>query len=147
MRWFDNEIGDLMKRRMREICAGIEKMYNVKVSVSELRMDYPATINVDTEGFRRVCVASERVVGKNGLNSQMEGVAASEDFSYFINEVGKGCFFFLGGKYEDLENPDENYSHHTPTFKIDERCLPIGCQVMVNIVMDMLFQGRASAKL
>eukprot|EP01084_Bolivina_argentea_P292171 502237_1 len=139
MRWFENKIGDLMKMRLREICDGISKMYKVDISIKQLRIDYPATINVDRECFNHVCNVSKKVVGVNGLNDKMEGISGSEDFSYFLNSVGKGTFFFLGGKYEDKQNKNANYSHHTSTFKIDERCLVIGCQVMTNIVTDLLY--------
>merc|ERR1712228_550675 len=141
MRWFKNEIGDLMKNRLKEICDGVARMYNVKIEIEELRMDYPATINEDTDSFRHVCSVSREIVGE-GLNDKIEGISASEDFSYFLNSVGKGSFFFIGAKYKDDENPNANYSHHTPTFKIDERCLVIGCQVMTNIVTELLYVDR-----
>ena len=145
MRWFQNEIGDLMKKRLREICDGIARMYDVEIETEQLRMDYPATINEDTDAFKHVCNVSKKIVGE-GLNDKIEGISASEDFSYFLSTVGKGAFFFLGAKYEDTENPNANYSHHTPTFKIDERCLVIGCQTMTNIVTELLYVDSRQTK-
>jgi metal-dependent amidase/aminoacylase/carboxypeptidase family protein len=55
-----------------------------------------------------------------------------EDFAYFL-EARPGCFFLLGGAPEGAP-----VVHHTPEFRIDERCLPIGFQVMTAAVLRLL---------
>jgi amidohydrolase len=55
-----------------------------------------------------------------------------DDFAYFLEER-PGCFFLLGGAPEG-----EPVVHHTPDFRIDERCLPIGLRVMTAAVLRLL---------
>ena len=62
----------------------------------------------------------------------METVVKLKDVSYFLEER-PGCFFLLGGA---PEGPP--VVHHTPEFRIDERCLPIGFQVMCAAVLRLL---------
>jgi len=55
-----------------------------------------------------------------------------EDFAYFLM-ARPGCFFLLGGA-----PAGPRVGHHTAEFRIDERCLPIGFQVMTAAVLRLL---------
>jgi metal-dependent amidase/aminoacylase/carboxypeptidase family protein len=78
-----------------------------------------------------VSEAATGVVGKDAV-VPIEPLMVGEDFAYFL-EARPGCFFLLGGA---LEGPP--VIHHTPEFRIDERCLPIGFQVMTAAVLRLL---------
>jgi amidohydrolase len=58
---------------------------------------------------------------------------ASEDFSYFANEV-PGFFFSLGMVKPGTTSGD----HHTPTFLADDSAIPVGMKAMAYLVLDYL---------
>ena len=99
---------------------------------SEFRHDSgtPPTIN-DAAIAKLVSEAAVGVVGKDAV-VPMEPLMVGEDFAYFL-EARPGCFFLLGGAPEGAP-----VLHHTPEFRIDERCLPIGFQVMTAAVLRLL---------
>jgi metal-dependent amidase/aminoacylase/carboxypeptidase family protein len=78
-----------------------------------------------------VSEAAAEVVGKAAV-VPIQPITVAEDFAYFL-EARPGCFFVLGGA---PEGPP--VVHHTPEFRIDERCLPIGFRVMTAAVLRLL---------
>ena len=99
---------------------------------SEFRHDSgtPPTIN-DPAMATLGSEAASGVVGKDAV-VPLEPLMVGEDFAYFL-EARPGCFFLLGGAPEGAP-----VVHHTPEFRIDERCLPIGFQVMSAAVLRLL---------
>jgi metal-dependent amidase/aminoacylase/carboxypeptidase family protein len=75
--------------------------------------------------------AATSVLGKEPV-VPLEPLMVGEDFAYFLEER-PGCFFMLGGA---PEGPP--VVHHTPEFRIDERCLLVGFQVMSAAVLRLL---------
>eukprot|EP01084_Bolivina_argentea_P133833 236203_1 len=141
MRWYEDETEEILKQRLREIYKGIETMYNVEIEyehINEFGLDYPATINRDEMSYKLIVEEGEKIVNE-GLNDKCNPIAAAEDFSYFLNEVGKGAWFFLGSKDIHEQNPP---NHHTERFIVDEKCLLIGCQVMTNIIGKLLYRKQ-----
>jgi metal-dependent amidase/aminoacylase/carboxypeptidase family protein len=80
---------------------------------------------------RLVSEAAAGVIGAEAV-VPYEPLMVGEDFAYFL-EARPGCFYLLGGAPEG-----EPVVHHTPEFRIDERCLPIGFQVMSAAVLRLL---------
>ena len=74
---------------------------------------------------------ARRVVGVDGV-VPFEPLMVGEDFAYFLM-ARPGCFFLLGGA-----PAGPRVGHHTAEFRIDERCLPIGFQVMTAAVLRLL---------
>lgn len=163
IRYLGNDIHDTVTRRMKEICKGIEQSFGVKVDIDWGKEPYPPVINHES-GVENVRNAVKRVFPEmdNVIIDKGGATMAAEDFSFYLNEK-PGCFFFLGcgvdenegddGKggalnatpqrvLQNIEDGDERktkiYAHHTPRFKVDERCLVVGVQIMVNLVMDLL---------
>ena len=172
VRFLDNEIFELIKKRVREICEGIEISYNVCINIIWGSNPYPPVINHDINTqYVKMAVNKVFPMDENVMIDDLTTMAA-EDFSFYLNEK-PGCFFFLGcgvDEYEgddeknnnnndqistkqlppkiqkNIENGDEKktkiYAHHTPTFRVDERCLIVGVQIMVNLVMDLLMKPK-----
>jgi amidohydrolase len=90
----------------------------------------PPVIN-DPAMVALVSDAASSVVGKEAV-VPFEPLMVAEDFAYFL-EARPGCFFLLGGA---PEGPP--VGHHTAEFRIDERCLAIGFQVMTAAVLRLL---------
>lgn len=93
---------------------------------------YPVTVNDDdmTDLVMRIAAG---VVDKSNV-IQMPPTMASEDMSFYLNEV-PGCFFFLGAGSTD---PALNQPHHNPCFSIDERALEVGLKMLTAIAIDYL---------
>eukprot|EP01084_Bolivina_argentea_P210082 357707_1 len=138
MRWFKDENEKLIKERLNEVCVGIEITNGVKIKLQYEKYSYASVINTKI-GYNIVCDAACVIVG-DGLINNCAPVPGAEDFSYFIR-AKPGAFFFLGGKAED-----EIY-HHQAKFKIDNRCIVIGCNVFTQIAMDLLMKPNTKSKL
>jgi amidohydrolase len=129
LRTFDAELRRHLLARIAQVAEGIAGTMR---GSSEFRHDSgtPPTIN-DPAIARLVSEAATSVVGKDAV-VPLEPLMVGEDFAYFL-EARPGCFFMLGGA------PDgPPVVHHTPEFRIDERCLPIGLQVMTAAVLRLL---------
>ncbi len=61
----------------------------------------------------------------------------AEDFSAFSRRV-PGCYLFLGIRNEDKEITS---ALHTPTFDVDEACLGVGVEAMVEVLLRTGQQG------
>jgi amidohydrolase len=99
---------------------------------SEFRLDSGTPPVVNDPGMAKlVSEAAAEVVGKAAV-VPVQPITVGEDFAYFL-EARPGCFFVLGGAPEGAP-----VVHHTPEFRIDERCLPIGFRVMTAAVLRLL---------
>jgi amidohydrolase len=129
LRTLDRELRTHMLQRIAELAAGIAEAMRGRC---EFRHDSaaPPVIN-DPRIAAVVAEAARRVVGADGVVA-FEPLMVGEDFAYFL-EARPGCFFLLGGA---AEGP--RVGHHTAEFRIDERCLPIGYQVMTAAVLRLL---------
>lgn len=112
IRTFKPEIYEKMKNRVREICKGLEVMYNCKIEV-KINDDYPA-VNNDKELYNEFVCA----LGKDKV-IELEPLMISEDFSYYQKEV-KGLFFMFGSR--NIEKGFTNGLHNF-NFNFDEGVL------------------------
>ena len=134
MRWFDPNIKKLMDKRISGIINGISKSFNVKINIEWEDEENIATIN-DKKCAKIVEKAAIKVLPKGVI--RIDPTMAAEDFAYFLKHR-PGCFFFVGCGVTD-ENDDERiYPHHKPDFKVDEKCLMVGVQIFVNLILDLL---------
>jgi amidohydrolase len=129
LRTFDAELRRHLLARIAQVAEGIAGTMR---GSSEFRHESgtPPTIN-DPAMATLVSEAASGVVGKDAV-VPLEPLMVGEDFAYFL-EARPGCFFLLGGAPEGAP-----VVHHTPEFRIDERCLPIGFQVMSAAVLRLL---------
>jgi len=166
VRFLNDDVFDRIKQRVQQVCDGIARSFNVETQVVWGKNPYPPVIN-HAENVEIVKHAVNKVFPINE-NVVIENVTtmAAEDFSFYLNER-PGCFFFVGcgvDEYEgddakesvlnatpmkvlkNIEDGDEKktkiYAHHTPHFRVDERCLLLGVQIMVNLVMDLLTKPK-----
>ena len=129
LRTFDRALRSRLLERIDELVAGIARSMRGGC-VFHLDSEAPPVIN-DAEMSAMVVAAASPVVGASRVIS-FEPLMVGEDFAYFL-EARPGCFFLLGGAPEG--GP---VVHHTPQFRIDERCLPIGYRVMASAVLRLL---------
>jgi amidohydrolase len=132
LRTFDAGLRQRLLGRIAEMSAGIAQALR---GSCEFRLDSetPPTVN-DPAMAELVAGAARAVIGEKNVVPH-EPLMVGEDFAYFLLER-PGCFFLLGGA---PEGPP--VGHHTPEFRIDERCLPIGLRVMTAAVLRLLEAG------
>ena len=129
LRTFDAEVRRHLLTRIAEMAEGIAETMR---GSCEFRHDSgtPPVVN-DPAMATLVNEVTASVLGKEAVVS-LEPQMVGEDFAYFL-ELRPGCFFWLGGA---PEGPP--VVHHTPQFRIDERCLSIGFQAMSAAVLKLL---------
>src|SRR5262245_47554843 len=105
-------------------------MSRAEVEIIEL---YDPLVNNDRITTRMTPVLKRAA---DGDAIQVERSGASEDFSFFLNEV-PGLFFFLGivPRDQDLANAAPN---HSPNFFIDEAALVVGVRALAMVTIDYL---------
>jgi amidohydrolase len=129
LRTLDRGLRARLLERIAELAAGVAVAMRGRC---EFRHDSAAPPVINDPGIAAtVADAARRVVGAQGVVA-FEPLMVGEDFAYFL-EARPGCFFLLGGA------PDgPRVGHHTAEFRIDERCLRIGYQVMTAAVLRLL---------
>lgn len=121
LRTFDKALRTRLISRIAELADGIARSMRGRCDF-KLDSEAPPVIN-DPSIADIVTDAARGVVGADGVVS-FQPLMVGEDFAYFL-EARPGCFFLLGAA---PEGPP--VVHHTPQFRIDERCLAIGYRVM-----------------
>ena len=110
MRWFDDNIKNLLFQRVRDCCKGIELSYGVECKLEWTSEIHPPVIN-NKKCSNNVKQAIKQVL-PFGLLDNEPPTMVGEDFSLYLNERPV-CFFFLGcGIDGDIVHP-----HHKSSFQ------------------------------
>jgi amidohydrolase len=129
LRTFDAQLRRDLLARIAQLA---EEIAHAMRGSSEFRHESGTPPVVNDPGMAKlVSEAAGEVVGKAAV-VPVPPITVGEDFAYFL-EARPGCFFVLGGA---PEGPP--VVHHTPEFRIDEQCLPIGFRVMTAAVLRLL---------
>ena len=131
IRTFRPEMSSLAEARLRAILKGVTEAAGATGEVVRYERFAPATINDETL-TRESAPALEHVVGKEHVK-RIPPSMASEDFSFFANEV-PGFYYRLGQVKPGTTTGD----HHTPTFRADDSSIPVGIRAMSFLVADYL---------
>lgn len=129
LRTFDATLRKRLLQRIDELARGIATAMRGSCEF-RLESGAPPVVN-DPTVAGLVAEAARTVLGDEAV-VPFEPLMIGEDVSYFLEER-PGCFFLLGGAPEGAP-----VLHHTAEFRIDERCLPIGLQVMTAAVLRLL---------
>ncbi|MDP6966055.1 MAG: amidohydrolase [Candidatus Marinimicrobia bacterium] len=133
VRSYSPDVSATVERRMHEILDGITSAYG-----GSYTMDYdrgtPATIN-DPALAEKMMPTMERIAGRDNVII-LDPTMGGEDFAYYAN-VAPGFFFRLG----QVKPGTTSGGHHTPTFRADDACIPVGMRVMSNLLLDYLKSG------
>jgi amidohydrolase len=129
LRTFDASIRERLLGRTAELAQAIAT--GMRGSASFARLSGAPPVVNDAEMAALVADAASAVVGPSNV-VPFEPLMVGEDFAYFL-EQRPGCFFLLGGAPESGPRV-----HHTADFAIDERCLPVGLEVLAASVLRML---------
>lgn len=129
LRTFDAALREHLLQRIDELARGIVESMRGRCEF-HLESAAPPVVN-DPAVSKLVAEAIANTLDAGAVVAY-EPLMVGEDFAYFL-EQRPGCFFLLGGA---PEGPP--VMHHTPQFRIDERCLPIGLKAMTAAVLALL---------
>ena len=133
VRTYSKEAQDVVEKRMHEILIGITSAYGGTYDLNYKKW-IPATIN-NPELTSQVVPSLIRAVGKENV-FQIPPTMGGEDFSLFSNIV-PGFYYRLG-----MVKPGTvSGGHHTPTFRADDSCIPVGMKAMSTLIVDFLNSG------
>ena len=135
IRTFSPEMSALAEARLRAILKGVAESAGATGEVVAYERGAPATIN-NVQLAQDSVPSLERAAGKTHVH-KIPPSMASEDFSYFANEV-PGFYFRLGQVKPGTTTGD----HHTPTFRADDGAIPVGIRAMSQVLLDYLSRQK-----
>ncbi|KXF74770.1 amidohydrolase [Paramesorhizobium deserti] len=123
IRYFEDEVRDLVHNRLIRLCAGFSESYEVEI-VPDLRPIFDVLMNDAglAEAYRE---AASEIVGVENATITEELVTGSEDFADMLKVV-PGAYCTLGHK--------GTLPVHNPGFVLDDDILPVGASIMARIV-------------
>lgn len=123
VRTLSDERRAIMPKKIEDIVRGICATFGATFDFSYIH-GAPVTSNERgmTELMRRVAV---ELWGPGGVVEMDKPHMGSEDYSYYLRKA-PGAMGMLGARKPD----GEHYPAHHPKFDLDERCLPLGTELL-----------------
>jgi amidohydrolase len=123
IRYFSDDVFNLATRRIKELCAGIQISYDVKIKV-KIKKAFDVLVNDEILSKAYMEAASE-IVGVQNTSIDGPPSTGSEDFADFLKVIpGAYCNIGHGG----------NVALHSPNFFLDPDCLTVGASVLSRII-------------
>ncbi|MGH7611999.1 MAG: M20 metallopeptidase family protein [Candidatus Dormibacteria bacterium] len=130
VRSFTEEARQRLLRRVEELARAICQGYG-----AELEMRLGAACPPVICDPRISALVRRAVAGTPGAEATLpQPLTVGDDMALFLRRV-PGCYFLLGAGAAE-----EGFSapHHHPDFDIDERCLPVGAEVLARSALEYL---------
>ena len=122
IRTLRNEVGEMARKRMREICEGIAAANGATVDV-DIMVNYPVTFNDPDETDFAISIA-QNVAGEPNVQTDVNPVMGGEDFSYML-EARPGAFIFAGN--------GDTANLHNPAYDFNDELIPHGISYWVRL--------------
>ncbi|HEV2559502.1 MAG TPA: M20 aminoacylase family protein [Microvirga sp.] len=123
VRTLTEEVRDLCEARIRAVVENTCAAFGAKATLDYVR-GYPVTMNEPAKTDFMAAVARE-VAGERGVDTTIQPLMGSEDFSYMLNER-PGAYIFLG-------NGDTAGVHH-PAYDFNDEAAPYGVSLWARII-------------
>lgn len=123
IRFFDSDVGNLISQRIRALCAGVAKGYDVEIEV-DIRNVFDVLINDDALSDAMLGAAAQ-VVGEENSGLKQDLVMGSEDFADMLRVV-PGAYCTVGHSGD--------VQLHNPSYVLDDDILPVGASIYANLV-------------
>lgn len=131
VRCLDPVVRDELETKIKRVVKGAAQMFGCQAEI-EYNRGVPSLIN-DPELVDQVIKASADVLGNESIRELDGPVMGSEDFSYYIDAVGKGVFYRLGiGTGEEIEP----IALHNSEFDFNDDAIPYGIATMVQLILN-----------
>ncbi|MDH6234616.1 amidohydrolase [Mesorhizobium soli] len=123
VRYFNEEVRELIECRIKDICAGLANMHNVDIDV-DIRNVFDVLVN-DADLSNAYLAAAAEIVGADNIRVSDDLVTGSEDFADMLKAIpGAYCTLGHGG----------TIPVHNPGYVFDDAILPVGASIMARIV-------------
>ena len=133
VRCFNEEVRELIERRMQSIAAGVCEGKGCEL-VWWYDRRFPPTVNSATE-TEYAADAARALLGADNVNAEVEPVTGSEDFGYML-EAKPGYYAFIGN------GPGAGGCLlHSPHFDFNDDAIPIGASYWITLVQNLLGKG------
>ena len=124
VRIFDRELWAKVPRDFERVVRGVAAAMDCEAEIVYDRGNHP-TVN-DPAMCNVARAAASNVVGASSVRADVRTMGG-EDFSAFLERL-PGVFIAVGSKNEER---GLIYGHHHPRFDVDEQCLRIGAEVLL----------------
>lgn len=122
----------ILKKRIEEVTQRMAAAYHCRAHV-DYQTGYPAVVN-DHAVAEAVAKAAAKILGPAAVARDLPPSMASEDFSFFGQEV-PSCYFWLGTKNK---RKGTHHPLHSSEFDLDEDVLAIGVAILAQVCLDSL---------
>jgi hippurate hydrolase len=123
LRYFDNDLRDRLRSRVRDLCDGVAHSYGIEVEV-DIRNIFDVLVNDQVLSNVMLAIAGD-VVGHEKVTELEDIVTGSEDFADMLRVVpGAYCTIGHAG----------TLPLHNDGFMLDESMLPVGASIYAKII-------------
>jgi amidohydrolase len=136
IRTYDAGVRAQVHNDIRQISENIAESANAKAEVEVIEL-YDPLVNHDKVTARMAPVL-ERAADGDVVVTERSG--ASEDFSFFLNEI-PGLFFNLGIVPKD-QDPSKAAPNHSPNFYVDDKALVVGVRALAGVTVNYLAAAK-----
>jgi amidohydrolase len=127
-RYFERRLGDLIRRRMQEVIAGVCAAAGAEYSF-DYEDGYIPLVN-DPEQVRLAQEVTETYLGQQAWYADLPATMGAEDFAFYLDRV-PGAFLRLG-------LGEKAAPLHHPEFDFDDRALETGITVLAALALETL---------
>lgn len=128
-RWFKEEVGQLVERRLKELVHSIATAFGCSAELHYKRC-YPATINAAAAVKLVRNLVSDTPLGLQLVDADPS--MGAEDFAEMLQRV-PGCYIWLGGG-----KPAASQALHSSHYDFNDDALPLGARLWVSLVQRSL---------
>ena len=123
MRYFDDDVADLVRRRTKELCEGMARAYDVEISIDNREIF--SVLENDGDLSKSMLDVAAEIVGEDMTEVTQVRRMGSEDFADMLHAVpGAYCTVGHAG----------TQPLHADTFVLDEDMLPVGASIYARLI-------------
>ena len=135
LRYFEPEIGVMVKQRMHSVVENISAGMGTSGSLS-FSEGYPATIN--TPEYAQKCADSAaKIVGKENVLRDLAPSMGAEDFSFILN-ANRGAYIWIGNGEVPEGQPEGGCMLHNTQYDFNDEISAAGASYWIQLVKDIL---------
>ena len=122
VRSFDPAVRDRLPALIEDVARGVTSAHGVAYELDYRRGYAPVVNDERATALVRAAIDPE-------VLADLAPIMGGDDFSAYLAKA-PGCYAFVGARSEQA---GATYPHHHPRFRIDERALPVGVRLHVDV--------------
>lgn len=124
IRFFEKEVGELIRQRFKELVENTAKAYGASAEIDYREVFIP--LDNDEKATEIAVKAAEKTIGADKVEGDTLPISGSEDFA-FMTDVLPGNYVFIGGG-------EDAAMAHNPAYDFNDEILPIAASYFCNLV-------------